>query len=253
MRTIFQLAVGIVFGGVSSFAQDAEKAKHPDQPTVAGEARLGLTVSKPDEKITAQLPNLPRGIGFLVNDLEEDGPAAKAGLRKLDLLWKMNEQWLVNEGQLATLLRLSKPGDEAVLSVFREGRPLDLKVTLGEGKADCGAVTGRVLNDSVIRDEDGFVRIVNIEQKRAAFSNEYGTAEVYRVERGDAVRIVDSNGKVIFRGVMNGRRDLSMVPDNWKRQVCALRRGLDHALSAKAAPIGQPRPRIVEPPASKQE
>ena len=88
---------------------------------------------------------------------------------------------------------------------------------------------------------------MNINQKKAAFSNANGTAEVYRLEEGDLVRIVGPQGETIFDGVVNGRPELSMVPDNWRRQVCALRRGLDHALSAKAAPIRQPRPRIVVP------
>jgi len=66
------------------------------------------------------------------------------------------------------------------------------------------------------------------------------------------VRIVDTEGEIIFEAVVNGRPELSMVPEAWRRQVCALRRGLDHALSAKAAPARQPRPRIV-PPAPKQK
>jgi len=248
MRIILHLTVGILLGGSIASAQKTAPVSIAKEPIVIGEARLGLTVSKPDDMTTTQLPSLPPGIGFVVSELEKDGPAEKAGLRKLDLLWKLNEQMLVNEGQLAILLRLSKPGDEAMLSVFREGQPLDLKVTLGEGKADGGAVTQRILNDSVIRKTDGPIRIVNIEQKKAAFSNENGSAEVYRVEEGDAVRIVDPEGNLIFEGVVSGAPELSMVPEDWRRQVCALRRGLDHALSAKAVPMRQPRPRIVSPP-----
>lgn len=234
------------------FSQQVENVSVPKLPAM-GEARLGLTVAKPDDNTATQLPSLPPGIGFVVSELESDGPAEQAGVRVSDLLWKMNEQMLVNEGQLATLLRLSRPGDTVTLSVFREGKSLDLKVKLGEGKDGGASAIGKMLNDSVMRKEDGTLRIVNIEQKKAAFSNEKGTAEVYRVEDGDAVRIVDPEGKVIFEGVVKGRPELSMVPDGWRRQVCALRRGLDHALSATAAPTRQPRPRIVPPPSVKGE
>jgi hypothetical protein len=222
------------------------------QPVVAvkeavGEAWLGLEVSKPDDTTATHLPALPPGIGFVVATVDKDGPADKAGIREHDLLWKMNEQMLVNEGQLATLLRIARPGDEAVLSVFRGGEALELKVRLGEGKDDGGAVIQRMLNDSVLRREDGPLRIVNVERKMAAYSNAQGRAEVSRVGDGDAVRIVNAEGEVIFEGVVSGRPELSAVPDAWRRQVCALRRGLDHALNAKAAPLRQPRPRIVIP------
>jgi len=260
MQIVFHMATSLFLSGAICSGQEAEPVIVTKQPSVGGEvvvtgkllvvgdARLGLTVSKPNETTTTQLPSLPPGIGFVVSELEKGGPADKAGILKNDLLWKMNEQMLVNEGQLAILLRLSMPGEEAVLSVFREGKAREVKVTLGESKVDDGALIRGMLNDSVMRRGDGAVRIVNVEQQKAALSNENGTAEVYRVEGGDAVRIVDTEGKLIFEGVVSGRPELSMVPEVWRRQVSALRRGLEHALSAKAAPMRQPRPRIVPPP-----
>lgn len=216
--------------------------------TVAGEAWLGLGVSKPDDVTTIHLPELPPGIGFVVSELAEGGPAAKAGIRKNDLLWKMGEQMLVNEGQFATLLRLSLPGEEIMLSLFREGKALDLKVTLGEGKADEGAAIRRRLVDSVIRSDDAPFRVVDLEERKAVVTDQRGTAEVIRLSEGDAVRILDTEDKVIFEGLVRGHPELTAVPADWRRQVSAMRRGLDHALSATPAPMRQPRPRIVPPP-----
>ncbi len=244
MRITLHLLALIFLTGGYGFSQEEK----PAATSGTGVAWLGLGLSKPDDRTTTQLPALPPGIGFVVTELDEDGPAAKAGVRKLDLLWKMGEQMLVNEGQLATLLRLSRPGEEVVVSVFREGKTLDLKVKLGEAKADDGAAIRRVLSDAVLREEDGALKIVNIEEKRAIVSNEKGTAEVMRVSEGDSVRIVDPDGKVIYEGVIRGRPEFSEVPVEWRRQVCAMRRGLEHALSVQAVPeIRQPRPRIVPP------
>ncbi|MBG7607900.1 MAG: serine protease [Verrucomicrobia bacterium] len=245
MRATFQIFLGLVLGGLS-FAQEVIPVVAAKQPI--GDAWLGLGVSKPDETTTTQLPALPPGIGFVVTTLEEEGPAKRAGVKQHDLLWKMNEQMLVNEGQLATLLRLADPGDEVTVSVFRKGKAIDLKVTLGETKGYNSKAIRQVLIDSVMRRADGAIRIVNVERKTAAISNEKGSAEVSRLEKGDSVRILDPNGEVIFEGVVSGRPELSAVPQGWRRQVCAMRRGLDHALSAKAAPKRQPRPRIVPPP-----
>ena len=214
-----------------------------------GVAWLGLDVSKPDETTTTQLPSLPPGIGFVVSELEEGGPAEKAGVRKLDLFWKMSEQMLVNEGQLATLLRLHRPGEEVMISVFREGKSLDIKVTLGVAKGDDGTALRRMLAESVMRSEDGATKIVNLGNKSARCSNEKGSAEVMRVSEGDSVKIFDLEGKLIYEGVMRGKPEHSEVPDGWQKQICAMRRGLDHALSSKAVPnLRLPRPRIVPPP-----
>jgi hypothetical protein len=244
MRTIFQLFLVVFLSGLL-IAQDTEKATATEQPP--RDAWLGLGVSKPDETTANHLPTLPPGIGFVVSSLAQDGPAEKAGIEKLDLFWKMNEQMLVNEGQLATLLRLANPGEEVTISIFRKGEPLDLKVKLGESKRDTGAAMRHIFIDSVMRRDDGALRIVNIEKKTAAITNERGSAEVSRVEGGDSVRILDTKGEIIFEGFFSGRSELSTVPDPWRRQVCAMRRGLDHALSATAAPERQPRPRIVPP------
>lgn len=215
------------------------------------EAWLGLAVSKPDIVTTTQLPELPPGIGFVVTGITAGGPAAKGGIRKNDLLWKMEEQMLVNEGQLATLLRLAAPGDEKTFSVFREGKSLDLKVTLGEGKDVDQEALRRLLVDSVIRRDDGAMRIVDLEEKKAVVTDKRGSAEVTRVSDGDAVRIFGTDGKVIFEGLVRGSSELSLVPEAWRRQVAAMRRGLDHALSVTPAPARQPRPRIVPPPAER--
>ncbi len=233
--------------GASVSAQQTKPVLAAKQPV--GEPWLGLSVSKPDAVTTTQLPALPTGIGFVVNEIAEGGPAEKAGIRKHDLFWKMDDQMLVNEGQLATLLRLSAPGDEVTISLFREGKSLDLKVTLGEGK-----VIRRMLADSVIRPDDGAMRIMDLEEKKAVVTDSRGSAEVTRRDDGDFVRIVDTAGKTVFEGFAGDRPELSTVPEDWRRQVCAMRRGLDHALSATPAPAMRlPRPRIVMPTVEEDE
>lgn len=243
--SVHLLSFALVCGAVGS-AQDAAPVVVAKQPV--GEAWLGLSVSKPDDVTTTQLPALPPGIGFVVKEIAAGGPADQAGVRKHDLLWKMGEQMLVNEGQLATLLRLAAPGDKVTLSVFREGKSLDLKVTLGEGKGGEDEEMRRMLVDSVMRPDDGAIRIMDLEEKKAVVTDSRGSAEVTRLSHGDSVRIVDTAGKLLFEGIVGDRHELSTVPEDWRRQVYAMRRGLDHALSATPAPMRQPRPRIVPPP-----
>lgn len=237
MRDYLQFLLFALFCGASASAQQ------PTAKEALGEPWLGLSVSKPDVVTATQLPALPMGIGFVVNEIAQGGPAEKAGIRKHDLLWKMGDQMLVNEGQLATLLRLSAPGDVVTLSIFREGKSSDLKVTLGESE-----IVRRMLADSVIRPDDGVIRVMNLEEKKAVIADLRGMAELTRRDDGYSIRITDKEGKVVFEADFGDHPELSSVPEDWRKQVSAMRRGLDHAINATLAPsMRHPRPRIVMP------
>ncbi|MDP4626278.1 MAG: PDZ domain-containing protein [Akkermansiaceae bacterium] len=250
MRTFFHLVcLSFLMSGLSP-SEETELVVAVKEPS--GGAWLGIGLSKPDEAMANQLPVLPPGIGFVVTELTEGGPAETAGVKKHDLLWKLNEQMLVNEGQLATLLRLASPGDKAMVSVFRDGKSSDIEVKLGKGNTDSGECTRRMLVDTVMRQEDGGVKIESLGEKKAAVINKYGSAEVSRGKDGDEVKILDTKGEIVFEGILKGRSDQSSVPTEWRKPVCAMRRTLDHVLSVKEAPTRQPRPRIV-PPVSDEE
>ena len=226
-------------GGVTTVANVQE------QPS--DKAWLGLELSKPDDAMANQLPVLPPGIGFMVMKLIEGGPAQEAGLKKHDLVWKMNDQMLVNEGQLATLLRLSSPGEEVKISAFRNGKSIEIQMILGSDSSDASKSQERHLMETVLRKQDGAVRTVSLGDKKAVVSNKHGSAEVMRLEDGDAVQILNKKGEIIFEGTLRGSSSKSAVPKEWKRPICAMRRSLDLALNAKEAPKNQPRPRIVVP------
>jgi len=210
------------------------------------QAWLGLEVSKPDPTITSHIPDLPPGIGFIVRTIDKDGPAAAAGLKEFDLIWKIGDQMLVNEGQLAALLRLFEPGEEIIISGFRGGQPLDVKLQLGVAPISKRCFPTDMI-DSVILPGGVLIRKFDISQKLASYSNEEGTAEVRKQGEGYHVKIHDPQEVLIFEGVIPADGNLDRIPENWQRRVHALRRGLDHALSGGMMPDRQPRPRVVPP------
>lgn len=219
---------------------------------VAPRSWLGLEVSKPDAAITAHLPSLPPGIGFVVRSIDKDGPAAAAGLQELDILWRIGDQLLVNEGQLAVLLRLSKPGDEIKLAGFRSGKPLDITLKLGEVPASKIAFPGNLLDAAILPVEcGGPMRVVNVSEKTASYTTDEGRAEVRRDGPVYHVKINTPDGESIYEGNLPPNGSLEQIPAQWKRRVDALRRGLDHALDGRITPSRQPRPRVVPPPAVK--
>ncbi len=233
---------------IPAFLHAGEK---PLRQKDAPRAWLGLEVSKPDETITAQLPSLPPGIGFVIRTIDKDGPAAAAGLRELDILWRIGDQMLVNEGQLAALLRLSKPGEEITLSGFRSGRPLDVTLKLGEVPATKNTFPRDLLDAAILPGEcGGPMRVVNVSEKTASYTNNEGRAEVRRVGAVYHVKIKGPGDETIHEGELPSDGNLAQIPLQWQRRVSALRRGLDHALEGRMMPTRQPRPRVVPPPSA---
>lgn len=211
-------------------------------------AWLGLEVSKPDETITAHLPDLPQGIGFVIRSIEKGGPAETAGLRDLDVICKFNDQLLVNESQLAALLRLANPGEEVKLTGFRAGKPLAATLKLGESPTRAG-VPSELLDQTLLPGEcRGPMRVVNLAGKVATYSNEDGRLEVRKLDDGYEVLIRDPKNEPLYEGRLPADGSVKDVPDAWRRRVYALRRGLDHQLENHASGPVSPRPRVVQPP-----
>lgn len=221
----------------------------PPLPQQAPRAWLGLKVVKPDDTITAHLPSLPPGIGFVIRSVDADGPAAAAGLRELDILWKIGDQMLVNEGQMAALLRLAKPGDEIALGAFRGGQPLEVTAKLGVTPAPVQGLPEDWVDSALMPgNHAGPMRVVNVSEKLAVYSNEDGRAEVRREGTLYFVKITGPDNALIYEGELAADGSADKIPPTWKRKVFALRRGLDHALDSRLMPPRQPRPRVVPPP-----
>ena len=216
--------------------------------TRAPRAWLGLKVAKPDETITAHVPALPPGIGFIVKSVDIGGPAAVGGIRELDLIWKIGDQMLVNEAQLATLLRLSKPSEEITLSAFRAGKPLELTVKLGQAPSLTAPSPNDLVESAILTGESGGpMRIVNVAEKSASFSADDGTAVVQLEENTYHVAIHGPDEKLVFKGEFSPQDDFRKAPEAWQRRLCALRRGLDRTLEGGIVTPRQPRPRVVPP------
>jgi serine protease Do len=86
--------------------------------------------------------NVPNASGALVQNVESGGPAAKAGIKNGDVIRKFNEQAVADAGTLISLVTETNPGTTVTLDVIRNGKPLSVKVTLGERPADEGNATG---------------------------------------------------------------------------------------------------------------
>lgn len=94
-------------------------------------AWLGLSTEEAPETLATHL-KLGPGVGLVVTYLAPDGPAAKAGLQKNDVLIDYNGQPLVLPEQLRKLVRVGKVGEEVKLGYLRQGERQTVELTLGK-------------------------------------------------------------------------------------------------------------------------
>jgi S1-C subfamily serine protease len=122
------------------FAFDLPKPPAPGAPGFAfpfasgGRRRLGIEYQEIGDQL-AKYFKLAEDSGVLVSRVDEDGPAAKAGVKAGDVILKLNGKSVHDGSQLREELGHAEPGSEVTLSVQRDGRPMDLKVKLADGPA----------------------------------------------------------------------------------------------------------------------
>lgn len=68
----------------------------------------------------------------LMREPPAEGPAAKAGLKAGDILQKVDGKVATTQQQLQEALQGKKPGDKVKVQYTRDGKPLEVEVTLGE-------------------------------------------------------------------------------------------------------------------------
>lgn len=92
---------------------------------------LGVTI-QPVEPDMAKAFGLSRGGGALIGDVTPNGPAAKAGLQRGDVVLQLNGQPISGPQDLSVHVAQMAPGSVAHLQIFRNGQEKPMDVTLGE-------------------------------------------------------------------------------------------------------------------------
>ena len=93
---------------------------------------LGVHVSPASPALRKHL-KLPSHIGLLVEHVEPGTAAGEAELERFDVLYRFDDQLLVNQEQLTALVRMREAGDAVSLTLFRDGDEMQLEVVLKVG------------------------------------------------------------------------------------------------------------------------
>lgn len=94
-------------------------------------AFLGVSVSTVTGALRQQLKLRP-GVGLVVNHVEAGSPAEAAGVKRYDILERLDDQLLIEPRQLSVLIRLRKSGDDVKLTLIREAAPTTVTAKLSE-------------------------------------------------------------------------------------------------------------------------
>ncbi|MGD0236375.1 MAG: DegQ family serine endoprotease [Syntrophorhabdales bacterium] len=94
---------------------------------------LGVVIQKVTPELAKSF-NLKESEGALVSDVIEDSPASKADIRRGDVVVSFDSHPIKDMEQLPKLVAATEVGKKVKLGLIREGRNLEVEVTVGELK-----------------------------------------------------------------------------------------------------------------------
>lgn len=94
---------------------------------------LGVQIQDLDDELAASL-GLPNADGALVAEVVPDGPAQKAGLRSGDVVTRFDGRAVDSVRTLSRSVADADPSETVKVTVWRDGRPQELNVKLGEAE-----------------------------------------------------------------------------------------------------------------------
>ena len=116
-------------------------------------AYMGVMISDMDPQLAAiaEVYGLP--VGPIIQSTEEGGAAHRAGIRAGDIVLKLGSTEITTVSDLTRALRNYEPGETAVITVYRDGGPMEMRITFDEKTMDTSA---SVPQESVPGETEGY-------------------------------------------------------------------------------------------------
>ena len=150
-------------------------------------AVLGIAMKPIDDKIAEELKLSSRN-GVYIDEVSKSGAADKAGIKAGDVLIAIDSTKITNPASVQEAVSRFSPGDNAVVTVLRDGKELKIDVTFKGTSQDTGTVS-----------EDGSIAFYGSSIKAA----DEETLERFGLKSG--VQIVELGpGKLMEAGAVEG-------------------------------------------------
>lgn len=129
---------------------------------------LGIRYKEIDDQF-AKDNDLPSVRGVYVQEVVEGGAAEKAGMRKGDVILQMQGMPVDSKSELQEIISQHNPGDKLSLTVYRDGKQMDLSLTLLNENESLGFTK----DNQIIIHGATFQRITNSEKQRFNIDDGY--------------------------------------------------------------------------------
>jgi len=96
---------------------------------------LGIALQNIEE-LQARALHLEKPMGVFVDDVFKGSPAAKAGIRMMDVILEVDGKPVNRANMLQAYIAGKLPGEEIEIKLLRGGRPLTLRATLGRRQSE---------------------------------------------------------------------------------------------------------------------
>jgi serine protease Do len=126
------------YAGISFAIPIDEATRISDQLRTQGKVvrgRIGVLIGEVQREV-ADAIGLQKAAGALVSSVEGDGPADKAGVKPGDVIIKYEGKQVESSSDLRRMVAATKPGMKVTTTVWRNGAPRDLQITVGEMQPD---------------------------------------------------------------------------------------------------------------------
>ncbi len=163
----------------------------------------GMVVEKLDEAHYADLPEVRQGSGLLLKELDQAGAAEAAGLEPLDIISKVDDQWVVNGQQLNTLLSMPHNKGQVSVTYYRDGKKKDAVMFVESVTANVHRAYDRDLSASI---GDG-----------------KSTATLSFREGKPWLRVESAKGVETYNGYISKDEDIAKVPTVWRDSISILK------------------------------
>jgi len=185
--------------------------------------RIGVQIGQISEDVARAL-GLEKAQGALVSMVEQDGPAAKAGVQSGDVITHFDDKPINQMSDLPRIVGGTKPGTKSTLTVWRKGKSVKLSVEVAEMPTTTDTAASTAEPQTADADALG-LSVIDVPQDVREKQRIQGGVQVERVEdpaagagilEGDIILAVNNTD------VANAAQFARVVADLSKSRAAAL-------------------------------
>ena len=107
---------------------------------------IGVTISDLNKQL---LPLYEKQVGAIIVNVEEGGPASEYGLKRGDLVYKINAKEIKNASDLKQIIASYKPTEKVTLYIERDKKEKIVKIELGSRNKNIAAANTTKMHDGL--------------------------------------------------------------------------------------------------------